>query len=933
MKVRVGAATDVGRARGRNEDSYLAVPPLYAVADGMGGHRGGNVASSVAMEVLSAIAGDGDWQNLAEQVRRANHAILERARGDRSLQGMGTTITATYLEGNRVHLAQVGDSRAYLLRGGELKALTEDHTLVHDLVKRGQITEAEAEHHPQKSILTRALGVDEPVDVDEYTEEVVEGDRILLCSDGLWGMVPHDALKAVLEQVPDPQEASERLVDMANAAGGVDNITVVIMEFEAGEGFEGATWMPQPAPGTGAAPESGSGERHDITTAMEIPTGIGAGQPPAPRSGARRVRGRGPAHAGRRGHVRPHPRGTGGRRAGRRGTVPGRRVGGAPGPAPSPEPPGPAVAGRGRGPARRGLRGLPPVPGQPVVRRDRGRPGGGVPRRPHRHRRHQAVRPGQPHRHLVEGRRGPSPVEGPPPGGGHRGERGRGERDRGHDPPGHPGREDAHARAEPHGRTDAETDGERIDNRGGRDNLADMIEAQRGTGRARSGAQLALTILALVLAAGATVLVNLGLGTKAGPKLPYFVVLFVVGYLAGHLAIRRLAPAAEPAFFPAAGLLAGLGFAMIYRLDPTLAIDQAWWMVIGLLAFIGTLAVVRDHRALDGYTYTIGLVAVIMLLLPILPKLGLEINGARVWIHLGHLTFQPAEIGKVLIAVFLASYLNSKKEMLQMAPRRLGPFRLPQAKDLGPVLLAWGIALAVLFFEKDLGQSLLYFGIFVVMLWVATARPAYLLIGLLLFAAAALFAVATVSHVQDRVDIWLHATNPSFLFDKGFQLAQGEFAMATGGIGGTGLGQGLPGIIPYAATDFIFAAIGEELGVIGTTGVLLLFAVLVGKGLKTATEQADGFGKLLAAGLSTILGIQAFIIVGGITRVIPLTGVTLPFVSYGGSSLVSNFILLALLVRISSGPAPRRRRGRPLIPPPAAPPAEPATASLTEVIR
>jgi len=460
-----------------------------------------------------------------------------------------------------------------------------------------------------------------------------------------------------------------------------------------------------------------------------------------------------------------------------------------------------------------------------------------------------------------------------------------------------------------------------------------MIEAQRGTGRARSGAQLALTILALVLAAGATILVKLGLGARAGPKLAYFVALFAVGYLAGHFAIRRLAPAAEPAFFPAAGLLAGLGFAMIYRLDASLAIDQAWWMVIGLLAFIGTLAVVRDHRSLDGYTYTIGLLAVVLLLLPILPGIGLQINGARVWIHLGHLTFQPAEIGKVLIAVFLASFLNSRKEMLQMAPRRLGPFHLPQAKDLGPVLLAWGVALAVLFFEKDLGQSMLYFGIFVVMLWVATARPAYLLIGLVLFAAAALFAIATVSHVGDRVDVWLHATNPSFVFDKGFQLAQGEFAMATGGIGGTGLGQGLPGIIPYAATDFIFAAIGEELGVIGTTGVLLLFAVLVGKGLKTATEQADGFGKLLAAGLSTILGIQAFIIVGGITRVIPLTGVTLPFVSYGGSSLVSNFILLALLVRISSGPAPRRRRGRPLIPPPAAPPAEPATASPTEVIR
>ncbi|HEX9376993.1 MAG TPA: Stp1/IreP family PP2C-type Ser/Thr phosphatase [Actinomycetota bacterium] len=287
MKVRVGAATDVGRARERNEDSYLAVPPLYAVADGMGGHRGGNVASSVAMQVLSSIASGGDWQRLAEQVRQANHAILERARGDRSLQGMGTTITATYVEDNRVHLAQVGDSRAYLLRNGALSALTEDHTLVHEMVKKGQITEAEAEHHPQKSILTRALGVDEPVEVDEFTVEVAEGDRILLCSDGLWGMVSHQDLKAVLEQVRDPQEAAQRLVDMANAAGGLDNITVVIMDYEAGDGFEGATWTPQAGPATGAPPESGDGGRRDITTAMEIPTGIGAGQAPGIPAGVR----------------------------------------------------------------------------------------------------------------------------------------------------------------------------------------------------------------------------------------------------------------------------------------------------------------------------------------------------------------------------------------------------------------------------------------------------------------------------------------------------------------------------------------------------------------------------------------------------------------------------------------------------------------------
>jgi cell division protein FtsW (lipid II flippase) len=470
-----------------------------------------------------------------------------------------------------------------------------------------------------------------------------------------------------------------------------------------------------------------------------------------------------------------------------------------------------------------------------------------------------------------------------------------------------------------------------------------MIEAQRGVERARSGAQLALTILATALAAAAIVLVKLGLASKAGPKVAYFVILFAAGYLVGYLVIRRLAPAAEPAFFPAAGMLAGLGFAMIYRLDASLAIDQAWWLVIALVAFTLTLWLVRDHRQLDGFTYTIGLLGVLLLLLPIVPGLGATINGARVWISLGAFSFQPAELGKILIAIFLASYLNSKKEMLQMAPKRLGPFHLPQAKDLGPVLLAWGVAMAVLFFEKDLGQSLLYFGIFVVMLWVATARPVYLLLGAVLFAIGALFAYATVGHVQERVAIWLHATSeqPCLASEKiecvhgsGYQLAQAEFAMATGGIGGDGLGQGSPGIIPEAPTDFIFAAIGEELGMIGSIGVLLLFAVLAGKGLKVAAEQGDGFGKLLAAGLTAILGIQAFIIVGGVTRVIPLTGVTLPFVSYGGSSLLSNFVLLALLVRISSGPSPRRR-GLPVAAdgPSATPPPEPPSQGATEVIR
>jgi cell division protein FtsW (lipid II flippase) len=450
-----------------------------------------------------------------------------------------------------------------------------------------------------------------------------------------------------------------------------------------------------------------------------------------------------------------------------------------------------------------------------------------------------------------------------------------------------------------------------------------MIEARPVT-RGPAGAQLALTIFAIVLAVAAFALVELGLRRSVTQHLAEYGALIVVGYVIAHLLVRRLAPNADPALFPVAGLLAGVGFAVIYRLDPGRSAEQASWLVVGLIAFALTLWLVKDHRKLDAYTYTIGLLGVIFLLLPIVPGLGREVNGARVWITFGgKLTFQPAEMGKVLIAIFLASYLGRKRELLQVAPGRLGPFQLPQAKHLGPVLLAWGVALAVLFFEKDLGTSLLYFGIFVVMLWVATARGSYLAIGVVLFAIGALFAYATFGHVKDRVGAWEHALDSSpcpgssgrvpCVEGQGFQIAQSQFAFATGGIGGTGLGLGNPDQIPFASTDMIYAAVGEELGLLGSVGVLLLFLALVGKGLKTAVQTGDTFGKLLAAGLSAILGLQAFIIMGGVTRLIPLTGVTLPFMSYGGSSLVANFVLLALLIRISSGPAPRRRDRRTVV--------------------
>jgi cell division protein FtsW (lipid II flippase) len=420
-------------------------------------------------------------------------------------------------------------------------------------------------------------------------------------------------------------------------------------------------------------------------------------------------------------------------------------------------------------------------------------------------------------------------------------------------------------------------------------------------GRARRNTELALLILAIILAVGAYALVGLGLDGEVPVGLAGYGMLLVGGYVFAHLAVRWLAPTADPVFLPTAVLLAGLGFAVIYRLEPDLAPAQTMWLLLGLGLFALTLLIVRDHRQLDHFTYTIGLLGIIMLLLPLAPGIGRTVRGARLWVGIGPLQFQPAEIGKVLLMVFIASYLNARKELLAVATRRLGPLALPEPRHLAPLLVAWGISLVILFLEKDLGSSLLFFGMFVVMLWVATGRAAYLILGILLFAVGAFFGYAAFSHVQDRVTVWLNVFDPDLIQDEGYQLAQSLFAMATGGMLGTGLGLGRPGFIPDAHTDFVFSAIGEELGLLGTMAVLLLFVLLVFRGFRAAVRSPDGFGQLLAAGLSTILALQTFVIIGGVTRLIPLTGITLPFVSYGGSSLVANFVLLALLIRVSAG--------------------------------
>jgi len=424
----------------------------------------------------------------------------------------------------------------------------------------------------------------------------------------------------------------------------------------------------------------------------------------------------------------------------------------------------------------------------------------------------------------------------------------------------------------------------------------------------RSWIGFALTIFALALVITAFAVAGIGKKGHVPANLALYGSILAVALLSGAMLISRFAPRADPALFPIAATLAGVGFAMIYRLDGDLAAEQVAWLAIGFAAFCATIVVVKDHRQLDVYTYTLGLIGIGLLLLPVVPGLGREINGARLWVALGPFQFQPSELGKVFIIVFLASYLDRKKELLRVANSRLGPFNLPQAKHLGPLLVAWGVSLAVLFLEKDLGASLLFFTVFVVMLWIATGRASYLLIGTVMFAVGAFIAFQTFGHVQTRVDIWLHALDPANVHALGYgQVAQGQFAMAAGGIAGTGLGHGQPWLIPAASTDFIYAAIGEELGLLGAAAVLLMSLALAGKGFAIAIRQKDGFGKLLAAGLSTMLGLQTFIIVGGVTRLIPLTGITLPFVSYGGSSLLANFVMLALLVRISAGPAPGSR--------------------------
>ena len=433
------------------------------------------------------------------------------------------------------------------------------------------------------------------------------------------------------------------------------------------------------------------------------------------------------------------------------------------------------------------------------------------------------------------------------------------------------------------------------------------------------GVELALLVPALALGIGGYALAGLGATSHLPPNIVFHALGLIALAALMHVVLRLRAPYADQVMLPVAIALNGIGLAMIYRLDlaraahgttSTFATKQLGWTTISVLFAALVLIVLRDHRTLRRLTYTAMVVGLGLFVLPLIPGLGADINGATIWIRIGTFSVQPAEFSKIALAVFFAGYLVTNRDTLALAGPRVLGLQLPRIRDLGPILVAWLTSVAVLVLERDLGTSLLFFGLFVAMLYLATERTSWVIMGLVMFAVGAFLAAKSFGHVAARFDIWLHAMN-SDVFNKAFggsgQLVRGLFGMASGGLFGTGWGLGRPDLVPFAESDFIVASLGEELGLTGLIAILLAYLVLAERGMRTAVGVRDGFGKLLAGGLAFSVALQCFVVVGGVTRVIPLTGLTMPFMAYGGSSLLANWVIVALLLQISDNarrPAP-----------------------------
>ncbi|MET7769262.1 FtsW/RodA/SpoVE family cell cycle protein [Nocardia sp. NPDC005366] len=456
----------------------------------------------------------------------------------------------------------------------------------------------------------------------------------------------------------------------------------------------------------------------------------------------------------------------------------------------------------------------------------------------------------------------------------------------------------------------------------------------------RRNAELVLLAFAALLTTISLFLVEASQEQSITWDIAKYGLAFLALFAIAHLAVRRFAPFADPLLLPVVAVLNGLGLVLIHRLDlgaaqnaefNSLSIpspdanQQIMWTGLGMAVFIAVLVVLRDYRTLAGYSYTLGLIGLVALMIPaLLPDRFSQTNGSKIWIRLPGFSVQPGEFAKILLIIFFASVLVAKRDLFTTAGRHMLGMEFPRARDLGPILVVWIVCIAVLVFEKDLGTSLLIFSTVLVMLYIATERVGWLIIGGGLLALGFFFAYNSFSHVRVRTDTWL---DPFADYNNtGYQISQSLFGLATGGLAGTGLGSGRPNQVPFANTDFIITTIGEELGLIGLTAVLILFLVFVLRGLRTAIAVRDSFGKLLAAGLSFTIAIQLFVVVGGVTKLIPLTGLTTPFMSYGGSSLLANYALLALLIKVSDAaraPAPVRKKE----------PVAPIAEATTELLR
>ena len=428
----------------------------------------------------------------------------------------------------------------------------------------------------------------------------------------------------------------------------------------------------------------------------------------------------------------------------------------------------------------------------------------------------------------------------------------------------------------------------------------------------RRNTELALVIGALIIGAAAWLNVDFAVLGQLSPNSVLIGAAAAVIAIGATFAVRFLTPYADPTLLPAVILLNLIGLTMIHRLDlgeaqralsngtsapaPDVT-TQLTWTALGVALFIATLIVVRDHRKLQRFTYTSLFLGLILLMLPLVPKIGATINGATLWVRIGPFSFQPAEMAKILLTIFFAGYLVVKRDSLALVRTKVLGLELPRGRDLGPLLVAWVISLGVLVFERDLGTSLLFFGLFVGMLYVATQRWSWLVLGAILFIAGSVGAYFAFNHVRVRVQVWLDPF--AYQSEQGYQIVQSLFGLSSGGLLGSGWGQGYPLFVPYAKSDFIISALGEELGYTGLAAIIMLYAIVVTRGMRASVACRDPFGTLLAAGLSIVLALQVFVVVGGVTRLIPLTGLTTPFLAAGGSALIANWIMIALLLRIS----------------------------------